>query len=349
MKVLIVRTSAMGDIVHCLPVLSALRREIPKVRIGWVVEKTFSPLLAGHPDIDDLIEVKLRDWRFDLFSSATRREIGEARRAMRRFAPDAAVDLMGNHKGGAIARASGARRIIGAARHSRREASSAVWINEPTKATGEHAVDRALATAAALLPSQDGTVIDFGGDKILARAPQEAKAFLAGCRRPLVTLQAGAGWGNKTYPADWWGEVAKQLAQQVEADVVVPVAPGEEHLAHAVVAASAGTARSVDAFAFAFLAALLRASDLVLGGDTGPVHLAHALGTPVLCLIGPTDPRRNGPYGAPEQVLWKRLPCSCCYKRFAEPRACLLNLSPNEVTLRALDLLPPNVSMTGNV
>ena len=87
------------------------------------------------------------------------------------------------------------------------------------------------------------------------------------------------------------------------------------------------------------LAALLRRARLVMGGDSGPTHLAHALGTPVLMLMGPTDPARHGPYGAPERALCKRLPCSFCYRRFDETKACLLDIPADRVADRAQELL----------
>ncbi|MCP4655499.1 MAG: glycosyltransferase family 9 protein, partial [bacterium] len=326
MNVLIVRTSAMGDIVHALPVLSALRRGLPGARIGWVVERAFAPLLEAHPDLDEVIPVRLRAWRKNLLSGRVRGEIGTAHAALRRFAPDVTLDLMGNHKGGAIARLSGARRIIGPARRHRREPSSAVWINEPVDVGGEHAVDRTLAVLAPLGP--EAGPVEFGGDKIMPRPPAAAEAFLAARRRPFVLIQAGAGWGNKSYPPAWWGEVARRLAEATGFEVWVPIAPGEEDLAHGVVAASGGTARAVDAASLELLAALMRGSRLLLGGDTGPLHLAHALGTPVLCVMGPTDPSRNGPYGAVDLALWRHLPCSFCYKRLAGAKACLLAISP---------------------
>jgi heptosyltransferase-1 len=107
-------------------------------------------------------------------------------------------------------------------------------------------------------------------------------------------------------------------------------------LAAAVAAASGGAAAPLAAPTLAFLAALLRAARLVLAGDTGPLHLAHALGTPVLCLMGPTDPARHGPYGAPEAALFRRLPCSFCHRRFASTKACLLEIPPRLVVERAL-------------
>jgi len=337
MNVLIVRTSAMGDIVHVLPVLSALRRGLPEARIGWVVEKAFAPLLDGHPDLDEVIPVRLRAWRKRILSRQVRGEIRAAHAALRRFAPEVALELMGNHKGGAIARLSGARRILGPARRHRREPSSAVWINEPIDVGGEHAVDRALAVLSPL--DLEAGPVDFGGEKILPRPPAEAEAFLAARRRPFVLIQAGAGWGNKSYPPSWWGEVARRLHQATGFDVWVPIAPGEEDLAYGVVATSGGAAEAVDAVSLAVLAALVRGSRLLLGGDTGPLHLAHALGTPVLCVMGPTDPARNGPYGAVDRALWRRLPCSFCYKRFAGTKACLLAIAPSEVVARACELL----------
>lgn len=336
MRVLIVRTSALGDVVHALPVLRALRRGLPEARIAWVVEQGFAPLLAGHPDLDEVIPVRLRAWRKGLAGGAVRREMAAAWRALRRFAPDVALDLMGNHKGGAIARLSGARRVVGPARRDRREPSSALWIREGVALAGEHAVDRMLGVLAPL--GLAPTAVEFGGEALLRPAPAEAEAFLAG-RPPYVLIQPGAGWGNKVYPPGRWGEVARRLRDAAGLGAWVAYGPGEEPLARAVAAASRGAAGVVEAAPLPFLAALVRGSRLVLGGDTGPLHLAHALGAPVLCVMGPTDPRRNGPYGAPERALHRRLPCSFCYKRYGGAKACLLRLSPAEIAGRSLEIL----------
>ena len=336
-RILIVRTSALGDVIHTLPVLSALRSACPDATIGWVVESHFAAVLEDHPGIDTIIPVRLRPWRKKPWDRQVRQEIGVARSALRAFRADVALDLMGNHKGGLIARLSGARRVIGARRADRREGSSAVWIGEQVATPGRHAVDQYLDLLAPL-----GIAVDephFGGEHLLPNPPSEALDFLARIEKPFVAIQAGAGWANKTYPPERWGAVARALRDDPGIESWVPIAPGEEDLAERIVAASDGAARSVDARAFSFLAALLRRASLVLGGDTGPIHMAHALDTPVLCLIGPTDPLRNGPYRRPEQVLFKPLPCSYCYKRFDEPKACLLAFDPETVARQARRLL----------
>lgn len=337
MKILVVRTSAMGDIIHSLPVLTALRRALPEARIGWVVEQHFSALLDDHPWVDEVFPVRLRPWRRRPFDPGVWREAGSALRRIRAFRADLALDLMGNHKGALVARFSGARRVIGAARADRREGSSALWIHQGVPTPGRHAIDRSLdlLTPLGIAPGP----VDFAGQHLLPTPTPEAEDFLARQHRPYVVIQAGAGWANKTYPAERWGAVARALRSDPGVEVYVPLAPGEEHLAQAVVAASDGAARTVDARAFAFLAALLRHSQLVLGGDTGPIHLARALDTPVLCLVGPTDPDRNGPYATPQQVLFEPLPCSFCYKRFDEPKACLLAFHPDRVVAHARKLI----------
>jgi heptosyltransferase-1 len=342
-RILLLRTSALGDVVHCLPVLSALRRARPGAWIGWVVEKPIAPLLAGHPDLDELLVVGLRRWRRRPFAAATLREAGAFAAALDRFGADLVLDLMGNHKAGVLAALTSADRRIGAARRFRREPSSALWLSEEVPLRGVHAVDRALSLLDALdVPPAPA---DFGGTKLSPLVPEPVREYLAAHPEPFVLLHPGAGWGNKRYPPAGWGEVARRLRAATGIPTWVGVAPGEEGLAAEVVAHAGGTggtggegaAVAVSAPDLPSFAALSRAARLVLGGDSGPLHLAHALGAPVLMLMGPTDPERNGPYGAPERALFKLLPCSFCHRRFAETKACLLEISPARVAARAIE------------
>jgi lipopolysaccharide heptosyltransferase I len=341
MRILIVRTSAMGDVVHALPVLTALRRHLPEARIGWVVEGAMAPLLQGHPDLDELLVVRLRHWRRHWHRSSAGGNLRELRSflsALDGFAPDAVLDLMGNHKAGVISALTLSDRRIGFARRSRREPSSAIWINQPVIPRGVHAVDRMLSILDALgLPPEPA---DFGPEKLFREEPAAMRELLEIPEgTPFVLLHPGAGWANKRYPPAWWGEAARQLHTATGVETWVAVAPGEEELAAGVQAAGGEAVRLVPAPDLPTLAALLRRARLMLGGDSGPTHLAQALGTPVLMVMGPTDPERHGPYGAPDRVLFRLLPCSFCYKRFGETKACLLEIPPRRVAERAAEML----------
>lgn len=328
-RILLIRTSALGDVVHCLPVLTALRRHRPEAYIGWVVEESIAPLLAGHPDLDEVLPVRLRPWRHDLFSSSTRREIAAFLGRLQAFAADITLDLMGNHKAAVLTGLSQADRRIGSAWRHRREPSSGIWINEQLAPHGRHTVDRALSLLAALdIPSEPA---DFGGDKLLREVPAAAASLIDEWPAPFFLIHPGAGWANKRYPAERWGEVARHLKELTRIDSWVAAGPGEIELAREVAASSRGAARAIDAPTLPFLVALLRRALVVLAGDTGPMHLARALDTPVMAVLGPTDPQTHGPYDRPLQTLVHRLPCSFCHQRLDSPRACLLGIEPQEV------------------
>lgn len=338
MRILIIRTSALGDVVHALPVLTALRRHFPQARIGWVVEEAMAPVLAGHPDLDERITVRLRHWGKQPFTRRTMRELGAFLGAIDRFSPDVTLDLMGNHKAGVISALTLSDRRIGAARRDRREPSSAVWISEPVAPRGVHAVDRMLSLLDGLgLPPEPA---DFGPDRIFrGEIPDAAREIFAAHPEPFVLIHPGAGWPNKIYPPERWGEVARRLREATGLSTLVAMARGEEKLAAGVEATAGGAARAVAAPDLPTLAALLRRARLVLGGDSGPTHLAHALGTPILMVMGPTDPQRNGPYDAPERAVWRLLPCSFCHRRFGETKACLLEIPADRVAAEAAALL----------
>lgn len=324
-RILLVRTSALGDLVHALPVLAAVKRALPTTEVAWVVDEDLAPLLEGHESLDRVICAPLRRWRRG--SSNRARELAAFLRELRSFRADVAIDLMGSHKGAVLARLSGAKRRIGARRADRREPSSAVWINEPVPVAPGHAVDRSLALLAAL---------------DVAAAPADFAPERLACGRRIALgaayafLHPGAAWGNKRYPARRWGEVAALVAERLGVEVLVGAAPGEEQLADEAVAASRGAARRHDAPDLERLCGVLRGARLVLAGDTGAVHLAHAFGVPVVAVHGPTDPALHGPYGAPALVVAHRLTCSFCHQRMGEAKACLLGIAPEEIAARAL-------------
>lgn len=317
MRILLVRTSALGDVVHALPVVAALRRHLPEARIAWVVEQAFASLLSERGDIDEVIPVRLRAWRRSPLSRQHRRELGGALSAMRRFRADLALDLMGNHKAGVLVALSGAKRRLGAPREQRREPSSALWVAETAQLSGEHVVDRTLSLLSALgLPTEPA---DFAAERIFPSA-------LADGASGGVLLHAGAGWGNKTIPAATAAWLAREIGRRWALPVTIAAGPGEGQLAQDIATRSDGAATAALDVTLADFAGRSRASRLVIGGDTGPLHLAHAVGARVLMAMGPTDPARHGPYRAPERAIHQQLPCSGCYCRFDEPKACITSI-----------------------
>jgi heptosyltransferase-1 len=236
---------------------------------------------------------------------------------------------MGNHKAGAISALSFSDRRLGFASPDRRERSSAIWISEAVAARGEHAADRMLSVLDGLgLPAEPA---DFAGH-LLAERPCEP---VDGDKR-FILLHPATGWANKDYPADRWAAVAGQIASP-EVKILVAPGPGEQECARQIATLAPGAVETLDPPSLPELVFLQRRASLVIGGDTGPIHLAHALGTPVLCVMGPTDPLRNGPYDAAESVVTHPLPCSFCHKKLDGPRACLLEIDPAIVADRVLD------------
>jgi lipopolysaccharide heptosyltransferase I len=329
-RILIVRTSALGDVVHAMPLASALRRHRPRARIGWVVERGFAPLLRDHPAVDEVLEVDLKGWRRRPFARATWREVRAFWQRLDDFAPEIVIDAMGNHKSGILAALTAADRRIGAASRDRREPSSAVWISEPVELAGEHAVDRTLSLLSAL--GIDDRRVDFGASTILRGSPSDDAT-------PPVLIHPGAGWRNKEYPPERWGQVAREIAGAHGLEVGVLAGPGEEALVERVVMAANGAAAPVAAPTLECLAGRLRCARILLAGDTGPLHLAQALEVAVVCVLGPTDPARNGTYGAAHSNVVHPFPCSYCYQRLDAAKACLLAIEPAEIVERASSLL----------
>ncbi len=334
LKALVVRTSALGDIVHSLPALRALRRHDPEARIGWVVEEGLAPLLENDPDIDQVIRVRTRQWRRSPLRPATLSDIGSSLRAMQDFGADVVLDLMGNHKAALLAAASFSDRRIGLERSVRRESSSAMWLSETAPSLGRHAVEQSLSVVAGLGIDVGG--IDFGAQQ-LGRAA-------AGHRPPgpegsYLVIHPGAAWANKIYPPQRWGEVAAALRGITGLDILVSIGPGEEALADALFRTAGNAARLAPASSLPELVAVLDGAAMLLSGDTGPLHLAHALETPVLAVMGPTDPQTHGPWKAPERTLIHRLECSFCHRRYADVQRCLLEIEPQQVVALATRLL----------
>jgi ADP-heptose:LPS heptosyltransferase len=305
LKALLVRLSSIGDVVHTLPALAALHRA--GWEADWLVEPPSRALLAGNPLLAQVV------------SAPSKRAFGwgtalSTVRSLREQRYDVALDFQGLWKSAAWARLSGARRVVGWESGSRREPASAVLVTERAVRTGGgHVIDKNLALLRPL-GIDAGDLREFPLP-LSAEAVARVDAGLAELGGGgLVVLNPGGGWASKLWPVERFGELANGL-RAIGLLSLVTWGPGEEALAESVVAASGGSA--VRSFPTTLLdyVEIARRARLVVAADTGPLHLACAVGTPVVALFGPTDPARNGPFAREDVVIRRTPPCAPCYSR----------------------------------
>ena len=255
-------------------------------------------------------------------------------RALRAERYDAALDFQGLWKSAAWARLSGAARVVGWERGARREPSSSLLVTESVARSGSgHVIDKNLALLRPLGIEAVGLrefPLPFS-DEAVARVD----AGLSGLGRGgFAVLNPGGGWASKLWPAERFGELAKGI-RDLGLRPLVSWGPGEEGLADRVVAASGGAA--VRSFPTTLLdyVEIARRARLVVAADTGPLHLACAVGTPVVALFGPTDPARNGPFATGDVVIRRTPPCAPCYSRTCARHAGVMGTLPVEEVLTA--------------
>jgi lipopolysaccharide heptosyltransferase I len=287
-SILVLRLSALGDVIHTLPAVLGLKRALPDAEIAWVVERPYRELVRMVAGVET-IPVSMKKWGRAFLSS--RGEMVAARAAMRGY--DIAIDFQGLIKSASLAWVSRARVRVGFDRQAMREPAAGVFLNRRVAVdNGLHIVEQNLALARAVAPALASTP---------AGVPEaDLRPFAAdpsGKLRELhdrVVLLPGAGRPEKQWPAERFGELARRIGGD---RVIVAWGPNEEPLARAT---GAAVAPATDLRELTYL---LAHAKLVVAGDTGPLHLAAALGTPVVALFGPTDPRRNGPYGQLDRVV----------------------------------------------
>jgi len=345
LRVLVVRLSAMGDVIHGIPAIAALRAARPNLQIGWLIEQRWMELLCAHPmerlqprselkPLVDWVHVSdFKEWRKGLSSGATWSEMRSCMREVRAMKYDIAIDLQGAIRSAMAARMSGAKTRIGAAEP--REGPARQFYTNPVTAKGAHVVEHALSLASAVA----GEGLNYEEPVFPQDEATEgwADRFCSSIGfAPLAIVNPGAGWGAKCWPAESFGAVAKALAERGMA-VMVNSGPNEEPLAQAVREASEEMARPLKC-SVSQLIALTRRASLFVGGDTGPMHLAAALGVPVVALFGPTRPERNGPYATRSVVL--RSPESLDNSSHVDqPDVGLRSITPEQVITAADSLL----------
>ena len=320
-RILIVRLSALGDIVHAVPVLAALRRHDPAVEVDWLVEEGYAAVLDLVGGLRRRIIVRAEKEGFPFPSgsgdsprfSAGMMGYLRAVAFLRRQRYDAALDLQGLIKSAVWARASGARRVIGFARRHLREPQAAWLYHERvTPPHPAHVIHKNLALAAHLGAAARPVELPLRAEATPAVAAELARAVGG---RHYAVLNPGAAWPNKRWPVDRFGALAQALHRRHGLVSIITWGPSERALAEALVAAADGAARISPPTGMGDLASVMHGASLVVSGDTGPLHIAAAVGAPLVGLYGPTWPERNGPWDPDDEVISRSEQCRCHHKR----------------------------------
>jgi len=337
MRVLIVRLSALGDIVHAVPVLAALRRALPDARVDWLVEEAYAPILALATGLHHRVIVRARNSYSTGNTIAFGGMFGYVRAAayLRAQRYDAVLDLQGLIKSAVWARSAGARRTIGFDRaHLREPAAAACYSETVAPPEAPHVIQKNLSMLSALGVAPGEVALPLEPNPLAAT--REAIAAAGGSRQYIV-LNPGAAWPNKRWPPERFGALAAALRDQAGLRSLVTWGPAERDLAEAVVQASSGAATAAPPTSVSDLAVLMREAALAVSGDTGPLHIAAAMGTPLVGLYGPTWPERNGPWDPDDEVISRAGVCVCHHKRRCRRGApCIDEIAVEDVVAAAV-------------
>lgn len=304
-RILLIKPSSLGDIIHCLPVLKAIRDKWPDSKISWVVKDIYADILHENPLIDDLILLKKSSLTTGIISFRKKLHQGNF---------DLAVDMQGLFRSGLIAFLSGAPVRVGFS--NARELAPLFYTHKVDAPLHLHAVDRNLKLAVSFgCKNQE---INFPLN-ISQEAQQEASEFLRknqlDNRQPVITFVPGARWEKKRWPSQSFSRLGDFLSKELRAGIIVTGSRQEEGLIHKIRSNMKNSSSEAAGFSLQKLAALLSKSDVVVTNDSGPMHIAAAVGTPVIALFGPTYPARTGPYTKKRIIIHKDMECVPCFRK----------------------------------
>lgn len=316
MKVLIVRLSSIGDIVHALPSLAAIRRSLPEAEIGWAVDRRFAEILRGNELIDHLIELDLRSLSGGNVIEELLLDITSQLRVLRKLRFDVAIDLQGLLKSASIMRYSGAPKRWGFSRRDLREPSARIFYTDTFEAAPQmHVVRRNLALVSKAFAFRDES-IEFP-IFTSSRDKEEATSLAEHAGREFAILNPGGGWVTKLWHAEKFGRLADVLYERMAVRSIISTGPGEDELAQRALEASRTGSVIVAQPSLKGFFELAKLAKIYVGGDTGPTHLSIAAGTPVVGIFGPTEWWRNGSLN-PDDVCVERVDIGCrvdCHRR----------------------------------
>ena len=333
-RILIIKPSSIGDVVHTLPGLHGLRRRYPNARISWLLSLPCMDLLADHPDLDERIPFDRKRYGRIGRSPAATGAFAEFLEGLRARGFDLAIDLQGLFRSGFLALASGARTRIGP--DETRELAGVFYTDRiPSIPSESHAVDRYYGLAA-LLGFDDVPArfhLPISGDE------REAAHDLLGERDippdGYAAMFPSARWETKIWPAEKFAAVADHLWQEHQLRTVIMGTPSDAELGTRIQAAAHRTPVGLFQITVRQMVALIGSARLVVGNDSGPIHIAAALARPLVTVVGPTSAIRTGPYGRPATIVRRELACAPCFlKRVSQcphEHACMRDLAPETV------------------
>lgn len=331
-RFLVIRLSSIGDIVHALPAVAALGETYPEAEIHWAVESRYAILLDGNPFVHRLVKLDTLGWRRKLATLATWKAIGRALTDLRQVEYDAAVDFQGLYKSALIAWLSCSRARLGFAKQWLREPAARVLYTEPISPRGgEHVIQMNLALVERLGARAARWQFPLPQSEADARYVEQQLAALES--QEFMVINPGGGWTSKRWAPESYAELIRRLEREFPDVIFLTGSPEEGPLIRNIIQSS-GSARAkhFPSTVTQFIA-LVRRAKLFLSGDTGPLQLAAAVGTPIVALYGPTDPARNGPFSPADITLWSHEPTD--YTRRA-PEAKYLSGISMESVLRAI-------------
>jgi lipopolysaccharide heptosyltransferase I len=322
-RVCVIKPSALGDIVQSLPVLSALRARWPETHLAWVVNRGLTGLFDRHPELDQVIPFERTSRGIGRIASAAR-----LARQLREGGFDLAIDLQGLLRSGLMTLGTGAARRVGFA--DAREGAALAYTDRiavPTRR--QSAVEINWLVAQALGCRGPLPPVRLGLD---TQERAWSDLVLRGLPRPIVAIHPGAQWETKRWPAESFAELARRAHAEFGAGIVLLGGPDDEQVCLRL-------AKGLDAdhvnlggrTSLLQLAAVSQAANVFLSGDTGPMHLAAAVGTPVVGVFTCTSPARARPYGPGHRIVATRVACAASYLKTCPTRHCMQELSPDRV------------------
>ncbi len=329
MNILIVKLSAIGDVIHTLPALNAIRRHYPEAHITWLVEEAAADLVIGHRALDRVIVSGRKRWLAQLKTRRRRQAFAEMQafwRDLRDTHYDIVLDFQSLLKSGVLVWLVHGKRKIGFDKGMQHQEHSYLFLNEriPPVDMEVHALTRGLMLLNAIgIPTPT-----VAYDLPVAEADQTAAQKLLQDRgiagiRPLVAINPVALWETKLWLNDRFAVLADRLIKNHHVDIVFTGGPSDRQVVGRIAAMMTMPAVNLAGkTSLKQLAAIYRQSALVVSTDTGPMHLAAAVGTPVVALFGPTAPWRTGPFGEGHRVVRTAPPCSPCFRRHCDEHRC---------------------------